>query len=227
MVSFKVTLAKAYIPFILIILFLSACNTSVVDPTYTPDLKEHFMVNGTLYWQSSFPSGTMPDSFQYVGTIQETVGETPTSNWCSYGLPVGSKIYLDSESPYQAWIDGKYRYRTSDAGREYINHDDSLFVYLGSVSDINDEYYQNYRNRWDFHVDLRNITHDTVYLGETTFEGYACFPVQERGSNCFNKPQNVYSYTNDTNLLLVSSGNDAAVYVKLQGSDSKETGMYR
>jgi hypothetical protein len=130
-------------------------------------------------------------------------------------------------SAYQAWIDGKYRYRTSDAGREYINHDDSLFVYLGSVSDINDEYYQNYRNRWDFHVDLRNITHDTVYLGETTFEGYDCFPVQERGSNCFNKPQNVYSYTNDTNLLLVSSGNDAAVYVKLQGSDSKETGMYR
>ena len=136
-------------------------------------------------------------------------------------------LYPHSESPYQAWIDGKYRYRTSDAGREYINHDDSLFVYLGSVSDINDEYYQNYRNRWDFHVDLRNITHDTVYLGETTFEGYDCFPVQERGSNCFNKPQNVYSYTNDTNLLLVSSGNDAAVYVKLQGSDSKETGMYR
>ena len=205
---------KGFVMFAMLTLLLSACNTAA-EPAYKVDMQEHFMVNDVLYWQSAFPSGTMPDTFTYAGDIREMVGDTPTSNWCSYTLPVGSKIYLDSEIPHQAWIDGERRFCTLEAGRKYICHNGSLFVHLGSVNSLEEEYYLDYRDRWNPRVDLTKGTFDTLYLGETTFEGYDSFPLQELGSNYYVDGAGVYLYSKDPNILLAAVGDIGDVYVKM------------
>ena len=215
-------LSKIFTLLSLMALLLSGCNTADIEPEYKVDMQEHFMVNDILYWQSSFPSGTMPDTFEYVGDIQEMVGDTPSSNWCSYSLPVGSKIYLDSEKPHQAWIDGERRFCTVDAGRKYIHHNGSLFVHIGNIASLNDSYYQDYRNRWTPRIDLTKAAFDTVWLGETIFEGYNNFPLQELGSNCYINAAAVYLYSKDPNILLAALGDIADVYVKMLDDGSKE-----
>lgn len=94
-------------------MMLTACSENSPSES-VGDLKEHFMVNGCLYWQSAFPSGTMPETFQYAGDIIETVEKTPISDWTSYSLPIGTKVYLDPQKPHQAWIDGKYGIYSGD-----------------------------------------------------------------------------------------------------------------
>lgn len=216
-------LLKIFALLSLMALLLSACNAASDEPAYKVDKQEHFMVNDILYWQSSFPSGTMPDTFEYVGDIQEMVGDTPSSNWCSYSLPVGSKIYLDSEIPHQAWIDGERRFCTVDAARRYIRHDGFLFVYLGSLTGLKDEYYQNYRSRWAYRVDLTKAVYDTVYLGESTFEGYNSFPLQELGSNYYINANDIYLCSDDPNILFAAADDHtAAVYVKMLDTGAKE-----
>ena len=179
------------------------------------------MVNDVLYWQSTFPSGTMPDTFTYAGDIQEMAGDTPTSNWCSYTLAAGSKIYLDSEIPHQAWVNGERRFCTLEAGRKYIHHNGSLFVHLGSTASLNDPYYQDYRDRWNPRVDLTKGAFDPLYLGETTFEGYDSFPLQELGSNCYADAAAVYMDSNDPNILLAAVGDIADVYVKMLDAEER------
>ena len=55
---------------LLMLLLLTACGTEQ-SPEMEGDMKPHFMVNGRLYWASTHPSGTMPESFQYAGDIVE------------------------------------------------------------------------------------------------------------------------------------------------------------
>lgn len=189
---------------------LPACNENRPSEN-AGDLKDHFMVNGRLYWQSASPSGTMPETFQYAGDIIEAIEKTPISDWTSYSLPAGTKVYLDPQKPHQAWIDGKYRYCTSDVGKRYVMHNDELFVYLGSVSSSADEYYDAYRN-WDFIVDVTK--YDTEYLGNTIFEEYDSYPTQELGCNSFPEAHGVYSCAKDQNIIFVVWENEAFVYVK-------------
>ena len=191
-------------------MMLTACSENSPSES-VGDLKEHFMVNGCLYWQSAFPSGTMPETFQYAGDIIETVEKTPISDWTSYSLPIGTKVYLDPQKPHQAWIDGKYRYHTIDAGNKYVMHNNDLYVYLGSVSTSADEYYDAYRN-WDFIVDITK--YDTEYLGNTIFEEYDSYPTQELGCNSLPEAHGVYSYAEDQNIMFVVWENEAQVYVK-------------
>lgn len=200
---------------LLMLLLLTACGTEQ-SPEIEGDMKPHFMVNGRLYWASTHPSGTMPESFQYAGDIVEEVEETPVSDWTSYGHPAGTKVYLDPEKPHQAWIGGgnrSYRYHTEDAGRDYVRHDGDLYVYLGSVNAVADEYYDAYEN-WDYIVNIQNYA--TTYVGATVFEEYDSYPVQELGSNAFTQPHGVYVYEKDTDILFAAFENEGRVYVKVK-----------
>jgi len=201
-----------------IIFILTSCTTNMEINDFKLEekvaLKEHFMVNDTIYWATAYPIGTMPDTFQYVGNIEETRLETPSANWQSYAVPVGSKIYLDPKIPYQAWIDGKYRYATLDALKDYIRYDDELYVYLGSVQGYENDYYESYREIWDLRVAFVQLSNKSRYLGKTIFEGYDMFPTQELGSNSCTASEDVYQYTEDTNILFAVASESAAVYVK-------------
>ena len=162
---------------LLMIVMLTACGTEQ-SPEMEWDMKPHFMVNGCLYWASAHPSGTMPESFQYAGDIVGMVEKTPVSDWTSYGHPAGTKVYLDTQKPHQAWIGneyGNYRYHTEDAGRDYVRYGGELYVYLGSVNAVADEYYDAYEN-WDYIVNIQNYA--TTYLGDTVFEEYDSYPTQ-------------------------------------------------
>ena len=198
---------------LLMILLLTACGGN--HPSGAEwDMKPYFMVNGRLYWASAHPSGTMPESFQYAGGIVEEVEVTPVSDWTSYGHPAGTKVYLDPQKPHQAWIGGEYRnyrYRTEDAGRDYVRHNDLLYVYLGSVN--TDKDYNAYRD-WGYVVDIRK--YETTYLGDTVFEEYDSYPVQELGSNSFTEPQSVYVYAEAPDVLFVAFENEGRVYVKVK-----------
>ena len=191
-------------------MLLSACGAGGRKGTPV-DSKEHFMVNGRLYWASASPSGTMPETFQYAGNITETLWETPTSDWSAYSLSVGTKIYLDPQKPHQAWVDGKYRYHVIDAGYDYVMHDGFLYVYLGSVNSSNDEYYREYA-KWNYIVNIKK--YETIYLGTTIFEEYDSYPLQELGCNSFTNAQEVYSYSENPDILFVAHEDEGRVYVK-------------
>lgn len=198
---------------IMLILLLSSCDSQ----NKKVDQIEHFMVNGITYWSSASISGTMPDTFQYAGEIKETIWDTPTSNWQSYSLPVGSKVYLDPAIPFQAWIDGTYRYVTAEAGRDYLLHAGALYVYLGSVQGYDGDYYAAYLNDWNLTMKPEDFPDELIYLGSSVFEGYDLYPTLELGSNTFATSRDIYQHTEDTNVLFAVSDKtaEASVYVKV------------
>jgi len=79
-------------------LFCAGCGQGSKEDEVVWDAVPHFMVNGAVYWASSYPCGNMPESFQYAGDIQEAVYKTPTSDWQSYDNPVGSKVSVKPNS---------------------------------------------------------------------------------------------------------------------------------
>ena len=194
------------------LLILASCGTQGSEKV---SQRPHFIVNGTIYWSSSYPSGTMPDTFQYAGEIKETIWETPTSDWQSYGLPVGSKVYLDPAIPYQAWIDGAYRYVTEEAAKRYLLHKGELYVFLGSVPVYDGEYYSDYRDAWNLIIKSEDLPSETIYLGTSVFEGYDLYPTLELGSNAFTTSRDIYQHTEDTNVLFALLDESSAVYVKV------------
>ena len=202
---------KSVATMIILFLLLSSCDSQGTKVSQ----REHFMVNGITYWSSSSPSGTMPDTFQYAGEIIETIWETPTGDWQSYGLPAGSKVYLDPSIPYQAWVDGTYRYVTAEAGRNYLLHSGTLYVYLGSVHGCDGDYYAAYLNDWNLTIKLEDLPDELIYLGSSVFEGYDLYPTLELGSNTFATSCDIYQHTEDTNVLFAVSDKTARVYVKV------------
>ena len=195
-----------------LLLILASCGTQGSEKV---SQKQHFMVNGTIYWSSSYPSGTIPDTFQYAGEIKETIWDTPTSVWQSYALPVGSKVYLDPSIPYQAWIDGAYRYVTAEAAKKYLLHESELYVYLGSIHGYDGEYYTDYLDAWDLTVKRKELPAELIYLGSSVFEGYDLYPTLELGSNTFATSRDIYQHADDPNVLFATLDESSAVYVKI------------
>lgn len=197
-------------------LFFAGCGqTSEEDNEVAWDAVPHFMVNGKVYWVSSHPCGNMPESFQYAGDIQEAIYKTPTSDWQSYDNPVGSKVYLDPDIPYQAWIDSRYRYATSEAKRSYLMHNGDLYVYVGSIHGYDGDCYSAIVDAWNPVVEHKKLPHDSVYLGKSVFDGYDVFPQQELGSNSFSDAHSIYQYSKDNDVLFATTDNESSrVYVK-------------
>lgn len=197
------------------IVMLVECDATRRSSAERWDYVPHFMVNGVVYWSSARPDSQMPASFQYAGDIREDGTDMASADWTACGLPVGTKIYLDPQIPYQAWADGKYRYCTSEMKRDYVMHDGALYVYTASLENGHDESYAPYR-QW---TSVRNMSrYETAYLGDTVFEGYDACPTQELGTNNFpdSNAQGVYAYADDPNVLFVGRENYASVYVKLK-----------
>lgn len=197
------------------IVMLVECDATRRSSAERWDYVPHFMVNGVVYWSSARPDSSMPASFQYAGDIREDGTDMASADWTACGLPVGTKIYLDPQIPYQAWVDGKYRYCTSEMKRDYVMHENNLYVYTGSLQEDSGDAYDKPYRQWSSIRDLSR--YKTTYLGDTVFEGYDACPTQELGTNNFPdaNAQGVYAYADDPNVLFVGREDYASVYVRL------------
>lgn len=175
----------------------------------------HFTVNGITYWDNGFGSiKSMSGSYKQVGTIKEIINDPNTSDWQGYLVQKGSKIYLDPQDPYTAYLDG-YCYVAQDINYRLIIHNSETFVYLGDMVSDDSAYYKQYRDKWNYTVDLEQIKSNSEFLGVSTFDGYNKLPTTELGNNYeqVNKI-NVYQNTEDTNVIFCVTNDIASVFVK-------------
>lgn len=187
---------------------LISCATTQTIPVPTSERyarPSFFMLNNEIFYASAYP----PDPFykgdyELIGTITEAFDDyhTPLSNFQSYTIAVGTEIYQKPALPYQAYLLSSkppYRYRTKEAGRSYLFHENALFVSLESLSDDSAQRKQ-YTEKFPANP-LPALPESAAYIGQTNFVGYDVFPEKELGSNVAQTPSEVYADAENADVL--------------------------
>lgn len=203
----------------LCMIFLTGCQAKEEEVPAEWSKYAHppcFMMNGEMFYSSAHTvEGPFYEKdYVLVGTIQAMFEDynAPLSDFESYEIPVGEKIYQNPDIPHQAYVETnswKFRYRTKEAGRGYIFYNNQLFVSILSLDPQSEE--SNYYETIFETGFLFEIPEGSVYVGESKFIGYDTFPKENLGTNAFRESCALFRDVKDSSVLYLDHPADGYI----------------
>lgn len=197
-----------------IIVFFGTLLLSGDDNLEVTGMRPHLMVNDQLYWLSAHPTDRSfsEGNFIYIGEVGTEVYDTPKRNFQAYKIAEGTKVYYDSQLPHVVYLKtsasaAPYRYATVEASKDYLYHDETVYVSLSSCGWDYESYINNYIPIYGEQITVDKIPEDSIYIGDTRFVGYNMFVFDELETNAFQYPVSVYQDRNNSKLLYVGDSN--------------------